>query len=332
MSPVVFPDSFPSFARTLRLLHQVEESLDFSKKRGDEAVTKKTGEFMVKVVGSELQGVLGNLRAEEELELILPAVKKLFSDPSTAITSAWLIFDQLARVLGRRATTRHLLHHILFCYDGEGQTSKHLKLYHRTFLQILIVRFGTGAFLRYFATYLIEAVGGYKDYEDDASRQERQLFSQCTFSYGVPFCFRPVRQGLERSWRASESHSSRPGSSLSDASSENNTSGAAGAPRDEETEVSRRSVASSNKESVTEDPLAEGEVFAFDNVSLSGEAGGGGAAPTSSDSTSEVFVEVAKGEIYIPPVRYDMSDNEEEVLLRSGGANNSGGNISQVQD
>lgn len=103
--------------------------------------------------------------------------------------AAWYLFEPVAKMLGPNFSASILLSPVLGLYEGMAQTAKHLKLYHRSFLQFLLVRFGTSIFLKYFSIYLIEAVGGYKDYEDEDDVR---------------------REGLERSWRTSESQS-RPG-------------------------------------------------------------------------------------------------------------------------
>ena len=133
---------------------------------------REVAEFRVKLAVSELQPLYKSLRVDDLL-LVLPMVKSLFLDTSTAVLAAWYMFEPIGRLLGPPATLDNLLHAMLAIYEGRVQTPKHLKLYHRSFLQFLMLRFGTAAFLRYFSTYLIEAVGGYKDFDDDGLRSAR---------------------------------------------------------------------------------------------------------------------------------------------------------------
>ena len=84
-------------------------------------------EFRVKLAVSELQPLYGKLRAEDIL-LVLPMVKSLFLDSSTAVLAAWYMFEPFGRLLGPPATRGNLLQAILAIYEGNVQTSKHLKL------------------------------------------------------------------------------------------------------------------------------------------------------------------------------------------------------------
>ncbi len=282
-------------------------------------MSKKVGEFKVRLVASELlkKGeVAGVGRPEasptaspERMSLVLPAVERLLADPSTAVLAAWFLFDPAARALGRRQSARRLLRHVLNnCYDGEGdRTAKHLKLYHRTFLQVLIVRFGAATFLKYFSTCLVEAVGGYKDFEDPEDRQAAR------------------RRGLERSWRASEEGAAGGGDGQSRPSSRLSM----------EQEASRGSGGKDTPEDLT---FAEGEVFAFDGA---GDEDGGTASsfgPPANSARSaggpggEEEEEEEEEEVYItPPLSHDPAEAlDEQEAEAEGSARAGGGNISRV--
>ena len=201
----------------------------------------------MKLVASEMQPIWDDL-SQEELVVILPCLKNLLEDVSTAIMAAWFLFEPLAKALGPSKANHHLLSPIISIYEGHDQTSKHLKLYHRTFLQFLIVRFGTNSFLRYFSTYLIEAVGGYKDY-DDAS-------------------VRPLREGLEKLWVSREGQLHRSETTTPEVTPDRRSFNRMDTGSEEIVALNENSLSSLNARTPVEDSLAEGEVFAFDSVSL----------------------------------------------------------------
>ena len=256
---------------------------------------REVAEFRVKLAVSELQPLYGSL-CNNDLPIILPMVRSLFLDPSTAVLAAWYMFEPFGRLLGPSATIDNLLHAMLAIYEGGVQTSKHLKLYHRSFLQFLMVRFGTAAFLRYFSTYLIEAVGGYKDFDDD---------------------------GLKNARLCRES----------DVERENTPSPVPGAGIEPELELT--SACDDDDLTPREGSLAEGEVFAFDNVSMND-----GVNSENYDVNEINEVAKNKGEIYIPdyvypqPAEDDDAEGGEEIRrpASSSAATSaaSGGNIAQV--
>lgn len=131
-------------------------------------------ECKVKRCTQNLEILLNDLNATSEFEVIyilLPHVKDLLEEPSTSVLAAWYLFDPISRVLGPQKTSETLLISLLKLYENEPNeatipyNSKIAKLYHHSFLLRLMVRLGLKCFLEHFITSLVEAVGGYRDYE-----------------------------------------------------------------------------------------------------------------------------------------------------------------------
>ncbi|KAB0793224.1 hypothetical protein PPYR_12844 [Photinus pyralis] len=131
-------------------------------------------ECKVKRCAQNLEILLNNLNVNSDSEIVhilLPNIKDLLEEPSTSVLSAWYLFDMIARMLGTQKTSETLLTSMLKLYESEPNettipyNSKIAKLYHHSFLLRLMVRFGLKCFLEQFVTSLVEAVGGYRDYD-----------------------------------------------------------------------------------------------------------------------------------------------------------------------
>ncbi|XP_074657326.1 WD repeat-containing protein 81-like [Tubulanus polymorphus] len=174
-----FPKNFNHIYELLCKLKELDQNIEteiqgissflFDKPQKIRAMQKNK----VYEVGALLVPLLDEIK-RENLEIVLPYVNELFECPDTIVATSWTLFEPVARAFGVVETSRNLLVPLMKLYDGENSTSKHLKLYYRMFLKQLIIRLGLQTFLAHFATLLIEAVAGYKDFvsEDDQSYTE----------------------------------------------------------------------------------------------------------------------------------------------------------------
>lgn len=137
-------------------------------------LTQNIGECKVKLCARHLDLLMNDLSIITDAEIVnilLPHVKNLIEEPATSVLAAWYLFDPMAKLLGPTNTSEKLLQPIIKLYENEFNetaafyNNKIVKLYHHHFLLCLIVRLGLKSFLDNFITPLVEAVGGYRDYE-----------------------------------------------------------------------------------------------------------------------------------------------------------------------
>ncbi|XP_014261643.1 WD repeat-containing protein 81 isoform X1 [Cimex lectularius] len=164
-SLVHFPKGFSSLYFSLVSLVSYTRAMD-ELGGASTAIALKVSQLKVMSLANNIEQLVeGN---DICLNLILPFITEMLNSSQTDVLAAWYLFDHVARALGPKKTTKYLLETMLRLYDCECPREPHLlkkrvKLYHRSFMIKLIVRFGLSTFLDNFILPLVEAVGGYHD-------------------------------------------------------------------------------------------------------------------------------------------------------------------------
>ena len=174
-----FPDYFPDLYGVLSQFKDIDQEIalereDLTKHKPERRkIEKVLARKKVELIESFLKRNCGKI-SEEGYELILPYIEELFQDEDTTVQAAWSLLNIVGKDLGPNHVTKTLLAYLTRLFNGEETTPKHMKLYHRTFLVQILLRLGLEKFLMHFATLLVEAVAGYKDFvvEDGNVSQE----------------------------------------------------------------------------------------------------------------------------------------------------------------
>ncbi|XP_043262168.1 WD repeat-containing protein 81 [Colletes gigas] len=173
---------YNSIARELNFIMKSEEDTDIALKTKTRFLCK-ISECKVKAIARELERLLSHagVAREASLELIVPYIQQIMEERYSAVLAAWYLFDPIAKALGPKDTAEIFLLPIMKLYENgsfmdnsfyadthsSGLVAKFrtTRLYHRNFLLKLTVRLGLRRFLDNFIAPLVEAVGGYRDYE-----------------------------------------------------------------------------------------------------------------------------------------------------------------------
>ncbi|XP_066279780.1 WD repeat-containing protein 81-like [Branchiostoma lanceolatum] len=144
-SPFPFPLYFPKLHQYLSQHVQQERSVQ-----------------QVNLVTKWLPDLLPEL-SQEGLELLLPYVVSLLESPKSGADATICIFDIFAQYLGPAMTSRKLLRPLTNLMDHGNVSLSYVKLFHRTFLLQLLVRFGLQTFLGQIVGLIVEATADLRD-------------------------------------------------------------------------------------------------------------------------------------------------------------------------
>lgn len=164
-----FPNYFPDLYTCLCQLKVKDDDIEQVKRSSNyppferQKVIKVIAREKVKILQIFLETFQGRLN-QEALELLLPYVEDLFRDDVTAIPAAWSLFNLIGQEIGPIETSVRFLQHLVRLFNGDTPSPKLMKMYHKTFLIQMLLRLGLQTFLSNFATLLVEAVAGYKNY------------------------------------------------------------------------------------------------------------------------------------------------------------------------
>ena len=121
----------------------------------------------------------------EGVELVVPFVRELFGQSQSMVHALWTLFEPLTSLLSIEESRNVVLPHLAAVYEAEATTTKHMKLYHKSFVVQLTVRLGVATFLRHICNSIIEACAGFKDFPNEAdvaSQLDADDVMQCSIT------------------------------------------------------------------------------------------------------------------------------------------------------
>ena len=180
-SIIPFPDYFLSVYELLYKYHVIEQEIDVTdasvvlsaEQKSQQLATLRKSKVLLftKYLNRSSFNDLG----AEGIELLVPYIQHLFSDVGTMVHAIWMLFAPASMLLGSQKTVVQLMPYVVAVFDTDVTTSKHMKLYHRSFIIQLIVRLGLETFLQNFSKPLIEACSSFKDFRSSADVIDAQF-------------------------------------------------------------------------------------------------------------------------------------------------------------
>lgn len=153
----------PVFEPILQTIDTVE-TINYAARYADTSALDALAEFQVKLTARQISPLL-HQSTEDIVELVVPLYQSLVESPRTAVQACWHLLDHIGVVLGPNRTKQLFLDLVTSHYKSL-HTTKHIKLYHRSFMLVLMTRLKMSVFLDSFCEILIEATGGNREYPD----------------------------------------------------------------------------------------------------------------------------------------------------------------------
>ena len=156
-----FPTLFAPFLQTISAVESLNRLAEYIE---DTDALDSLSEFQVKLVARRISPLIPEAR-NEHIELVLPLYCSLIYSTRTAVQACWHLLDKISVCLGPERTQETFLESIVSHYKNI-YTTKHIKLYHRSFILVLMARLRLSVFLDSFPYILIEATGGNREFSE----------------------------------------------------------------------------------------------------------------------------------------------------------------------
>ena len=186
-----FPTLFAPFLQTISAIETLNNAAEYIE---DSDALESLSEFQVKLVARRISPLIQEAK-NEHIELVLPLYCSLIYSSRTAVQACWHLLDKISVSLGPERTQETFLASIVSHYKNI-YTTKHVKLYHRSFILVLMARLRLSVFLDSFSYILIEATGGNREFSETPvptpSDQPQSLLNpepEPSLTYGEVFSF-----------------------------------------------------------------------------------------------------------------------------------------------